>query len=59
MAKWTMLVLNLFFLLFSLIHSVNAADESFANKFLGSPLLILVVLIVIDVIAFIYHKIRK
>jgi hypothetical protein len=33
--------------------------ESFVSQFLGSPLLILTVIIVIDVIAFIYHKIRK
>jgi len=59
MAKRTMLVLNLVFLLFSLISSVSAADESFANQFLGSPLLVLTALIVIDIIAFIYHKIRK
>jgi len=59
MAKRTMLVLNLVFLLFSLISSVSAADESFASKFLGSPLLVLTALIVIDIIAFIYHKIRK
>ena len=59
MAKRTMLVLNLIFLLFSLISSVSAADESFASQFLGSPLLILTALIVIDIIAFIYHKIRK
>jgi len=59
MAKRTMIVLNLVFLLFSLISSVSAADESFANQFLGSPLLVLTALIVIDIIAFIYHKIRK
>jgi len=29
------------------------------NQFLGSPLLILTAIIVIDIIAFIYHKIRK
>jgi len=45
--------------LFTFVSTVNAADESFADKFLGSPLLILVAIIAIDIIAFIYHKIRK
>jgi hypothetical protein len=54
-------VLALYPLLFllTLINSVNAADESFVNRFLGSPLIILVAVIVIDIIAFIYHKMRK
>jgi hypothetical protein len=47
-------------LLFSvLIGTVKAADQSFAYQFLGSPLLALVVLIAIDAIAFIYHRIRR
>jgi len=33
--------------------------NDFVNQFLGSPLLILAVILIIDVIAFIYHKIRK
>jgi hypothetical protein len=45
--------------LFALIGSVNAADDSFANQFLGSPLLALAAIIAIDIIALIYHKIRK
>lgn len=45
--------------LFTLISSVNASDESFVDQFLGSPLLVLVAIIVIDIIAFVYHKIRK
>jgi len=45
--------------LITFVSTVNAADESFTDKFLGSPLLILVVIIVIDIIAFVYHKIRK
>ncbi|MEM2971091.1 MAG: hypothetical protein QW270_01520 [Candidatus Bathyarchaeia archaeon] len=36
-----------------------AQDESFIDQFIGSPLLILTAMIFIDVIAFIYHKIRK
>jgi hypothetical protein len=31
----------------------------FINQFLGSPLLILTAIILIDIIAFIYRKIRK
>jgi hypothetical protein len=33
--------------------------DSFITQFLGSPLLILTAIIAIDIIAFIYHKIRK
>ena len=47
------------FLLFTLIMSVNAAGESFEEQFLGSPMLILVAIIAIDIMAFIYHKVRK
>jgi hypothetical protein len=46
-------------LLSTLIGTVRAADQSFASQFLGSPLLALAALVVIDAIAFIYHKIRK
>ncbi|MGD0496103.1 MAG: hypothetical protein ABSB28_08680 [Candidatus Bathyarchaeia archaeon] len=46
-------------LLSALIGTVRAADDSFTSQFLGSPLLALVALVVIDVIAFVYHKIRK
>jgi hypothetical protein len=46
-------------LLSALIGTVRAADESFASQFVDSPLLALAALVVIDVIAFIYHKIRK
>jgi cadmium resistance protein CadD (predicted permease) len=50
---YTMLVL------FSLIGNAWATDESFADQFLGSPLLILASVIVIDAVAFVYHKLRK
>jgi hypothetical protein len=43
----------------ALISTVRAAGESFTSQFLGSPLLALAVLIAIDVIALIYHRIRK
>jgi len=45
--------------LFSLIGNVWATDEPFADQFLGSPLLILASVIIIDVIALVYHKLRK
>lgn len=55
------MALVLFPLLFFLasIGSVKAGDVSFADQFLGSPLLILAGLFVIVIIAFIYHKIRR
>jgi hypothetical protein len=46
-------------LLSAFVGTVKAADESFTSQFLGSPLLALAALVVIDVIAFIYHRIRK
>ena len=52
-------VLYMLFLLFASTRSVNAAAESFEEQFLGSPLLILAAIIAIDVIAFIYHRLRK
>jgi len=59
MKRQVALVLCLLLFLFTLIRSVNAAEESFADRFLGSPLLVLVAIIVIDVIALVYRKIRK
>ena len=53
------LSLYILFLLFTLINSVRAQEEPFVDKLLGSPLLVLVAIIVIDVIALIYHKIRR
>jgi cadmium resistance protein CadD (predicted permease) len=53
------LALHSILFLFALVSYANAADQSFADQFLGSPLLILVSIIVIDAIAFVYHKIRK
>lgn len=47
------------FILSYLINSVNAEGNSFTDKLLGSPLIVLVAIIVIDVIAFIFHKIRR
>jgi hypothetical protein len=59
MKKRMALVLYPLFFLFALINIVNATNGSFMDQFLGSPLLVLVAIIVVDVIAFIYHKIRK
>jgi cadmium resistance protein CadD (predicted permease) len=53
------LVFSLLFFLFALVSRVYAADETFLDKFLGSPLLILAAIIVIVAVAFVYHKIRK
>lgn len=47
------------FLFFALVNAVKADDESFADQFLANPLLILVGIILIDVIFFIYHRVRK
>jgi len=44
---------------FNLVNRVYAAEESLINQFLGSPLLILAVIIAIDIIAFLYRRIRK
>jgi flagellar biosynthesis protein FliP len=46
-------------LVFTLINNAYAAEESPINQFLGSPLLILTAIIIIDIIAFLYRKIRK
>ena len=37
----------------------RAENEALADRFLGSPLLILAALYIIVLIAFLYHKIRK
>jgi len=47
------------FLLFALVKVVRAADESFGEQFLGSPLLVLVAVMIIAALAFLYHMIRK
>jgi len=59
MKKRMTLILYLLLSLFTLINIAKATDESFSDQFLGSPLLALIAIIVIDIIAFIYHKIRK
>ena len=54
-----LLALYLLTFLFALISSANAAEDSLADQFLGSPLIILVAIIMIDIVAFIYHKVRR
>lgn len=53
------ILIQMLLLVSILINGVHAAEESFPSKFLGSPLLILTAIIIIDIIAFLYRKIRK
>jgi len=50
---------NCLILLFALATSVGASDGSGAEQFLGSPLLVLVALLVVDLVALAYHRFRK
>jgi hypothetical protein len=52
-------VLCLTVFLSALIDVARAEDDFLFSQFLETPLLILAVLIVVDIIAFVYHKIRK
>ncbi|MGA2768099.1 MAG: hypothetical protein ABSF24_07280 [Candidatus Bathyarchaeia archaeon] len=47
------------FLVFALVRVVHAADETFGEQFLGSPLLILVAVMIVAALASLYHRIRK
>ncbi|MEM3609094.1 MAG: hypothetical protein QXV87_01945 [Candidatus Bathyarchaeia archaeon] len=47
----------LFFL--SFVNIVGASEESLTEQFLGSPLLVLTAIIIMDIIALIYRKIRR
>jgi hypothetical protein len=57
--KKVILSLHVLFFLFTFINCVGAEEEPFVDKFLGSPLLVLASIIIIDIIAFVYHKIRR
>ena len=57
--KLRVFAVNCLVLFFALINGVRASVGSDADKFLGSPLLVLVVLTVADIIALAYHKLRK
>jgi len=59
MNSQTMSVFCFLFMMAASIGHVCAADESFPDQFLGSPLLILAAVIVIVAVAFVYHRIRK
>jgi len=54
-----LVLMNSLLLMLSLVRLVNGSDTSATNRFLGSPLLILVALIAIDVGALAYHRLRK
>ncbi|MGQ9624668.1 MAG: hypothetical protein ACUVUF_05380 [Candidatus Bathycorpusculaceae bacterium] len=51
--------LRLMLIFLSLVNVVSASEESFTEQFLGSPLLVLTAIIIIDIIALVYRKIRK
>jgi hypothetical protein len=55
------LLLSSTFLLFAVsgLNSVVYAEDSFVDKFIGNPLLILTGLLVIVAVAFAYHKMQK
>jgi len=52
-------IVCIFLLGFTLISRVYAEEDSLLNQFLGSPLLVLTAIIVVDIIAFLYRKFRK
>ncbi len=52
-------ILHILFLLFALINSVSAEEEPLVDKFLSNPLIVLVAIITVDIIALIYHKIKR
>ena len=52
-------VSSLFFALSMLAGYIKAENETFVDKFLGGPLLILAALLIIVLMALVYHKIRK
>ena len=43
----------------SCVKAAHAADETFAQQFVGNPLLILAAVMIIAALAFLYHRIRK
>ncbi|MEM2419990.1 MAG: hypothetical protein QXL38_03280 [Candidatus Bathyarchaeia archaeon] len=55
----TIIIAHILLLAFAFTNRVYAAEESFPARFLGSPLLILTAVIIIDIIAYLYRKIRK
>jgi hypothetical protein len=59
MKRLTNWCLHLFLIFSAVIGVTYAADDSFASQFLGSPLLVLVVIFIVDAIVLIYHRARK
>jgi len=59
MKRLTNWSLHLLLIFSSVIGVTYAADDSFASQFLGSPLLVLAVILIVDAIALIYHRARK
>jgi hypothetical protein len=59
MKIWGALTPSLIPFFLSSVNIVDASEESFTEQFLGSPLLVLAVVIVIDIVALIYRKIRR
>ncbi|MEM3627898.1 MAG: hypothetical protein QXJ11_06405 [Candidatus Bathyarchaeia archaeon] len=59
MKRQKLLTLFAFFLFSILIGVARAEDDFIFTQFLETPLIILTILIIIDIIAFVYHRIRK
>jgi hypothetical protein len=55
----TAAALRLALFCFAPVGEVYAADNSVVDQFLGSPLLILAAVIIVDLIAIVYHKMRR
>jgi len=58
----TSVIVNLLLLVLTstnYVYYVYAAEEPLPSRFLGSPLLILTAIIMVDIIAYLYRKIRK
>lgn len=59
MRKMVFPVLAVMLLFLTLVNDVWAQDETFADKFLGNPLLILTIVIIAALVAMVFHQIRK
>lgn len=59
MRKQGFLALNVMLILSAFVGITNASEESFADSFLGSSLLVLAVILIIDAVAIVYYRIRK
>ena len=59
MRKQAFLALNVVLILSAFVGIAKASEETFADSFLGSPLLVLAVILIIDAVAIAYYRIRK